>query len=230
VTFEILKEVGGRNTNRWGRTYASVPLMPSGGQLDWEPAKVRLTKLANADMNTRLKFRFLNEENVEVAHFIATSNELRNKRDWSMKKGSGSVDIMFEVNEVPGFIEYLQAGWQISFCVAIDFTASNGDPKNSRSLHYLGQNNQYLSAIEQVGTIIEPYDYDKNFPTFGFGGIPYGTSQVSHCFPLNSNPGNPEIQGIYNIMQMYRTQLPAIKLYGPTFFGPLLEQFNAYAK
>ena len=49
-----------------------------------------------------------------------------------------------------------------------------------------------------VGGIIEPYDHDKQFPVFGFGGQHRGMGMtgVSHCFPLNGNPGNPEIMTI----------------------------------
>jgi len=77
--------------------------------------------------------------------------------------------------EVPSFIEYLRGGCQISFAVAIDFTASNGDPRLPGSLHTLvGSDSQYVRAISQVGQILEPYDSNKMFPTFGFGGIPSG--------------------------------------------------------
>jgi hypothetical protein len=53
----------------------------------------------------------------------------------------------------------------------------------------MGPNNQYEAAIVQVGSILEPYDADRNFPTFGFGGIPtyMGTNATLHCFPLNGN-------------------------------------------
>ena len=30
----------------------------------------------------------------------------------------------------------------------------------------------YEAVINLVGGILEPYDYDKLFPVFGFGGIP----------------------------------------------------------
>ncbi len=42
--------------------------------------------------------------------------------------------------------------------VAIDFTGSNGDPRNSTSLHYQdprGQPNQYQLAIQAVGNVLE---------------------------------------------------------------------------
>ncbi|KAL2088549.1 hypothetical protein ACEWY4_015448 [Coilia grayii] len=44
--------------------------------------------------------------------------------------------------------------------VAVDFTASNGDPHNSCSLHYINpyQPNEYLKALIAVGEICQDYD------------------------------------------------------------------------
>ena len=70
----------------------------------------------------------------------------------------------------------------------------------------MGQNNQYESAIFNVGQVVEPYDSDKMFPVFGFGGIPrhMGINGVSHCFAMNANMASPEINGIQNIVMTYR--------------------------
>ena len=98
----------------------------------------------------------------------------------------------------PSFLDYMRAGWQISVVTAIDYTASNGNPSSSSSLHYLGSNNQYESALFSVGQVLEPYDSDKSFPCFGFGGIPrhMGMNGVSHCFAVNGNMAQPEVCGI----------------------------------
>lgn len=50
------------------------------------------------------------------------------------------------------------------FQVAIDFTASNGDPRNSCSLHYINpyQPNEYLKALIAVGEICQDYDRFAN--------------------------------------------------------------------
>jgi hypothetical protein len=56
--------------------------------------------------------------------------------------------------------------------VAIDYTISNGDPSNPKSLHYLGAKNQYETAIEAVATILEKYDDNRLYPVYGFGGEP----------------------------------------------------------
>jgi hypothetical protein len=72
----------------------------------------------------------------------------------------------------PGFLDYLAGGWQLNCAIAIDYTASNGSPDEEDSLHFMGPSNQYEDVIKNVGGLIEPYDYDKLFPVFGFGGIP----------------------------------------------------------
>ena len=115
---------------------------------------------------------------------------------------------------------------------AIDYTASNGNPLSGDSLHFLGANNQYEAAIDMVGQVIEPYDFDRSFPVYGFGGIPrhMGIDSVSHCFPINGDIQNPSIVSIEGIRQMYRQQQRIIGLGGPTLFAPLLRDFKAYVE
>ena len=54
----------------------------------------------------------------------------------------------------------------------MDFTASNGNPCDPASLHYLNPcgMNQYEDALNAVGDILLNYDTDKLVPMFGFGG------------------------------------------------------------
>lgn len=52
-----------------------------------------------------------------------------------------------------------QAGVEISFMVAVDFTASNGDPRTPTSLHFMnptGAPTPYEEAIIGVGTVGGP--------------------------------------------------------------------------
>ena len=56
--------------------------------------------------------------------------------------------------------------------IAVDFTASNGDPKTQQSLHHLwpehsGRRNDYQATIETVGGILAAYDADGLVPAFG---------------------------------------------------------------
>lgn len=58
------------------------------------------------------------------------------------------------------FLDYIFGGCEISLHVAIDFTNSNKDPKESDSLHHIRNfaKNQYEQAIYQVGIILQEYD------------------------------------------------------------------------
>jgi hypothetical protein len=96
----------------------------------------------------------------------------------------------------------------------------------------MGPSNQYEAAIMNVGKVVEPYDNDRTFPVYGFGGIPrhMGQTSTNHCFAMNGNPSNPEIQGIENIILAYRQTLPQIELSGPTLFAPLLREFERYVR
>ena len=107
--------------------------------------------------------------------------------------------------------------------VAVDFTMSNGDPRNnSQSLHYLNPNtqvNNYTEAINSVVSILQNYDDDKMFPVYGFGGIPPmapDKNGVSHCFALNGDIFAPEVNGVKGVMTAYYNAVKKVQLYGNT--------------
>ena len=120
---------------------------------------------------------------------------------------------------------------QINLTVAIDFTLSNREPNDSKSYHYLGDDKTvYEKAIKACGDIVGYYDSDQKFPAFGFGGKFYGDPNVSHCFPLNRNPDDPEIQGINGILKAYREVLNNTDLFGPTYFHQIIDNLNETVK
>ena len=41
------------------------------------------------------------------------------------------------VPKEPTFLDYLRSGWQMNLALAIDYTASNGDPDEDDCLHYM---------------------------------------------------------------------------------------------
>ena len=73
--------------------------------------------------------------------------------------------------------------------MAIDLTASNGLPEHKSSLHskdWDENRNQYLQAIRSVGTILENYSSDKQFPVYGFGAQLPGGKVNMKMFPTVS--------------------------------------------
>ncbi|XP_035646863.1 copine-2-like isoform X2 [Oncorhynchus keta] len=120
---------------------------------------------------------------------------------------------------------------QNSLEVGIDFTASNGNPREPSSLHYINPlgSNEYLSAILAVGQIIQDYDTDKMFPALGFGAQLPPDWKVSHEFAINFDPTNPFCQGVEGIAQAYSACLPHIRFYGPTNFSPIITHVARFA-
>ncbi|TYJ08013.1 hypothetical protein E1A91_A11G045500v1 [Gossypium mustelinum] len=124
------------------------------------------------------------------------------------------------------FLDYLAAGFELNFMVAIDFTASNGNPRLPDSLHYIdpsGRLNAYQKAIYEVGEVLQFYDADKHFPAWGFGARPID-GPVSHCFNLNGSSNYCEVEGIRGIMMAYTSALFNVSLAGPTLFGHVINR------
>ncbi|CAD8052802.1 unnamed protein product [Paramecium sonneborni] len=155
--------------------------------------------------------------------------EFRNK----MKKNESAGILQFNKFQLKTrftFLDYCAGGQQLNLIVAIDFTASNGNPNDPKSLHFMTQNgapSQYLQAIISVVEILINYDHDKKVPIYGFGCKPrmnlINTNQTLHLFPLNDNPDDPEVYGLDGIVQCYRSSLHRLAFDGPTYLHPILK-------
>ena len=69
--------------------------------------------------------------------------------------------------------------------MAIDFTASNGDPDQRGTLHYLDpsghEQNQYEQCMSCIGSVLQQYDTDKRFQV----RLPLMRSTVSMLSPID---------------------------------------------
>lgn len=133
--------------------------------------------------------------------------------------------------ERPEFIDYLTGGCQISLAVAIDFTASNGDPRQEGTPHYFHppaskEWNDYEKAIFAVGSILAKYDSDQRFPVWGFGAK--YNNVVRHCFQCGTEV---EVEGVQGIMDAYRGvfRTPLTMSY-PTKFTEVISTAASYAR
>ncbi|GLE01320.1 hypothetical protein PINS_up010150 [Pythium insidiosum] len=212
----------------------------------WPRVSLPVQKLCNGDLSRPLKFecvdweasgahQFIGSCVVSAREFVAGEvrsmdliNAERQRRKGKKYKNSGVLRVVqIDMFKQHTFAEYLRGGCEISLIVGIDYTASNGAPSDPRSLHYLGsgyygQQNEYQAAIAATGAVLEPYDKDRRFPVYGFGGLVNG--QVNHCFPLTFDPSQPEVEGVHGILQAYAQSFPFVQLHGPTCFAPLIRQ------
>lgn len=131
----------------------------------------------------------------------------------------------------PEFIDYLTGGCQISLAVAIDFTASNGDPRVPGTPHYFHtagskQWNDYEKAIFAVGSILAKYDADNKFPVWGFGAK--YNDKVRHCFQCGTDV---EVEGVQGIMDAYRGVFRTpLRMSFPTKFTEVIRTAAGYAQ
>ncbi|XP_073486444.1 copine-4 isoform X2 [Lithobates pipiens] len=213
----------------------------------WKTFKVSVNSLCSGDHDRKLKCIVWdwdsNGKHDFIGEFTSTFKEMRGAMEgrqvqwecinpkYRMKKknykNSGIVILnQCKIHKMHSFLDYIMGGCQIQFTVAIDFTASNGDPRNSCSLHYIHpyQPNEYLKALVAVGEICQDYDSDKMFPAFGFGARIPPDYKVSHDFAINFNEDNPECAGIQGVVEAYQNCLPKLQLYGPTNIAPIIQK------
>ncbi|CAM6034769.1 unnamed protein product [Sphagnum compactum] len=214
----------------------------------WKPIRINLQQLCNGDMDRPLKIECCNFNSNGSHDLIGVTqislNELlelmRTRRPQDLnrpvqnqnKQPGGKFYVeSCVITPIDSFIDYVTGGCELNFMVAVDFTASNGNPLQPDSLHYFdpsGRSNAYQTAIQAVGQVIHHYDTDKRFPCWGFGGRPID-GPVSHCFALNGNNSNPVVVGIPGIMFAYSQALRNITLAGPTLFAPVINMAASIA-
>ncbi|XP_027474922.1 copine-2 isoform X3 [Zalophus californianus] len=185
----------------------------------WKPFTVPLVSLCDGDV----------EKPIQLEFECINPKKQRKKKNY---KNSGIIILRScEINRDYSFLDYILGGCQLMFTVGIDFTASNGNPLDPSSLHYINPmgTNEYLSAIWAVGQIIQDYDSDKMFPALGFGAQLPPDWKVSHEFAINFNPTNPFCSGVDGIAQAYSACLPHIRFYGPTNFSPIVNHVARFA-
>ncbi|KAM5207446.1 copine-7 isoform 7-T7 [Hipposideros larvatus] len=213
----------------------------------WEPFKVSLNCLCSCedtrplkglvwDHDSRGKHDFIGEFTTTFAEMQKAFREgqaqwdcmnTKYKQKKRNYKNSGVVILAdLKLHRVYSFLDYIMGGCQIHCTVAIDFTASNGDPRNSCSLHYINpfQPNEYLQALVAVGEVCQDYDSDKRFSALGFGARIPPKFEVSHDFAINFNPEDDECEGIQGVVEAYQNCLPRVQLYGPTNVAPIISK------
>uniref|UniRef100_A0A674EZ18 Copine 7 n=1 Tax=Salmo trutta TaxID=8032 RepID=A0A674EZ18_SALTR len=203
----------------------------------WEPFKVSLISLCSCDEDRKLKCLVWDSDSRGkhdfIGEFYATFREMQkigggSKVTWDcinpkykLKKKNYKNSGVVILSDLK-----VRANRYSSCSVAIDFTASNGDPRNSCSLHYINpyQPNEYLKALIAVGEICQDYDSDKRFSALGFGARIPPNYEVSHDFAINFNPEDDECEEIQGVVEAYQNCLPKIQLYGPTNVSPIISR------
>jgi hypothetical protein len=109
----------------------------------------------------------------------------------------------------------------------VDFTLSNELPSDPKSLHYLNSDTQnpYQLCFAEVLSVLDPYVKSdrKGAFLYGFGGVPQGQREVSHCWPLS---GLHEDGWTTEPEMCYQNAVLTTAFQGPTYFAPTLRRFR----
>ena len=171
------------------------------------------------------------ERDVGMSHSMPTAHVTQQMAAASISQSMPSRESPSVPAQRPEFTDYLIGGCQISLAVAIDFTASNGDPRVPGTPHYFHsagskQWNDYEKAIFAVGSILAKYDSDNKFPVWGFGAK--YSDKVRHCFQCGTDV---EVEGVQGIMDAYRGVFRTpLRMSFPTKFTEVIHTAAGYAQ
>jgi hypothetical protein len=218
----------------------------------WKKFTIPVRTLCNGDLDRNLKVECfdhnMNGNHALIGEFFITVRQLLEgagpanehpcinpkKKSKKSYKNSGVVHLVHvDMYKSYSFLDYIRGGTELAATISIDFTGSNGNPRDPNSLHYIqygGKLNQYEQAIKSVGEIIEDYDSDKLFPVLGFGARLPPRGDVSHLFYVNGHPDNPYCERIGGVLSAYKGCISRVQLYGPTNFAPTVNHMAGIAR
>jgi len=170
----------------------------------------------------------------ELSWGVGTQNvhKLLNPHRQNPTKERGTIELtLLDKTGIHSFLDYIQAGTQIHFTVAVDFTASNGKPTDAKSLHFIHPHtsNDYMIALRDIGSVIEKYSRTRKMVGLGFGAQVPPDFHVSHAFFMNGSH-DPHVEGVDELLTAYRKTLLAIRPFAPTEFAPVIHHVAKFAK
>ncbi|CAJ0928508.1 unnamed protein product, partial [Mesorhabditis belari] len=159
------------------------------------------------------------------------------------KEEKMSVDLVhFEQTSCDSYFDLLNQGLNVHVGVAIDFTASNGDPTQPESLHFIHPHhpNSYTKIMLKTLPSIVGHARDNRITAIGFGAKIGHAHQMSNCFPLDSsqidvflrNPSeaNFHVTGFDGLLNCYRRIRLEVMPFAPTEFADSIYHMSKFAK
>lgn len=242
----IITQVGGSFETSRSQLYKSEVIRRNCNPV-WRPFQIKATLPKGANKQDVIleflvydKDRFKRDNEIglvkcsvaqlEQVSSLPVISEKKKRKRGRIYKNSGSLEFnRFRAFRMPSLVDYLQGGLKLHFSVAVDLTASNGNPQDRRSLHYRDAiyPNCYIRALSAIANVLRVYTPSDNmFTAFGFGAeLPSRPGFASSCFPLGLGP-EPHCHGIEGILQAYNVALNSVKLSGPTDFAPIIDKVS----
>lgn len=155
----------------------------------WADFSLSLQQLCNGDYYRPLIIQIMEsregDDNREYGRCETNLQELLGKMDANEglrlsrpsdgKTFAGAFRVGIMQEQKPSFFNFLQGGLNLNLHIAIDFTASNGDPNDPNSLHTLasGRPNEYQAVISAVGAILRWAGIQTSFVVEAVASVVY---------------------------------------------------------
>jgi len=197
----------------------------------WKPLSMTVQELCGGNTAARCVKMQVASAGKEIAYCHVSVDDLLRKNSFPLKSASGRAAgtlciVYYNLTEEASFLDCFQDGWELSTIMAIDYTASNGNPSTTTSLHHVeaGKLNEYEQTVKAVGEVLEKYTKRREVPLFGYGALRPNDHQVSHCFALSGNDKEANANGVEGVLEMYRESLDHVVLKGPTVFTHVIHR------
>lgn len=137
----------------------------------WDPHLMTMTEFCNNNKHLPIRLSVYNYSN-SGEHKMYGSVEITTRgiemlpgKVLELRDAKGKVNGRIQFNQFqmdmrPSLLEYLKHGWRLNVSIAVDFTLSNLEIKDYRSLHRQskdGEMNQYEKAIFEVCNVMSNY-------------------------------------------------------------------------
>jgi hypothetical protein len=208
----------------------------------WDAHQMTMSEFCNNNKYLPLRFSVYSYTNSgdhpKYGSVVCTLKDIEMEEDGVLtltnSRGKKTGQIKFNTLKMdmrPSLVQYLRQGWKIDVSVCVDFSLSNLEINDYRSLHKINSNgdmNQYEKALFEVCNVMLPYARNGQFKVYGFGGMPIYTGQqtVSRCWNLNGN-ADPYVKGTMGVLEAYQKAIHGTKLAGPTYFEEFLSKVKS---
>ena len=228
------------NAKEWLNVYKSPN--HKGKNPDFPDLEILGNKLCNNNFDLPLKIELWKHKSSGnhrlLGHTFLTINDLVGRKfefPFILKKKKKETILHisnFQTEDVYDFVDFLKAGLNMTLVLGVDMTASNKEPQNPESLHFINPPNLnlYQQAIISVGEILQKYNHTRMIPAYGFGAKEDPNLPTSHFFPLNANPSSPWVNNLDELFKAYHETCLRVKFSGPTYFAPILKEVVNYAQ
>ncbi|ETN74443.1 Copine [Necator americanus] len=143
-----------------------------------------------------------------------------------------SVDLeLMELVEGETFFKAIKEGTHLHLTTAIDMTASNGNPNQPDSLHYIHPHTQspYVNVMLRLAPLFLGYMANTKMGALGFGARIEPRFELSQCFPLNGAHGDAQVDGIKGLLEAYRSGRLVVQPFAPTDFCEVIYHVSNYS-